>query len=1352
MRLAQQGRIGFTSALLLAQISVATALAAQAPARLISTAVDASRVQVLAHHHPLWANPANDLGPLPPAQQIESLTLVLNRPAAQQAAFEQFLAGQQNPASPDYHHWLTPSEVGQRFGPSNADIATLTGWLQSQGLHVNWVAPSKAFIGFGGAAADVSRAFGTSLHLYRVNGVQRMSVASNPTIPAAVAPAIRAVQGLYSIAEQPQHLASTKRMDAPDLTTTSGAHFISPGDFAAIYDLPNGLTGAGQTIGIVGRARVDSADLDNFKSVLGVNFANPTVVVPTAFGGADPGPAYTSPPPSNVSVADQGEATLDVLRAASTAPGANLLLVVATADSGGIEADAQYLVNTTPVPAHVLNISFGDCELDAGPSGVSFWNTLFQQAAAEGISTFVSSGDSGAAGCDDGFTTPPAVTQADSPNYICASPYATCVGGTQFNDPNSNLYWGGNAGLLGPTATGYIPEGGWNESWNGSTAIVAATGGGVSQYVATPAWQKGVAGVPAAGTGRYTPDLSFSAAQHDGYFACFAAGGGNCVSTATGLTFTIFSGTSAAAPAMAAVAALLDQSLGGPQGNLNPGIYQMSRSAPTAFHDVTLTSSGVSSCSASLPSMCNNSIAGPSGLSGVQAGYLVGDGYDEVTGLGSLDAAKLVAAWDTATSIFTPTVSVSSRTAPVNQDIWIGINVTGGPYSNVPTGSVVLTAGSYTSAATPLLNGFVYVVIPAGKLAMATYPVSVSYTPDPASATLYNAASGAAQLTVSAPQYIQPAIVLSPSPTVITSTQAVTLAVSLRGASGNPAPTGTVSAVSGSYASGPLPLTPASGSVSDAEAVLLIPAGALPPGNDAVTVTYTPDAAATTLYLGVAASTLITNQGGLITPLIGVAAASLQTTTAQPLAVPVSVSGYSGNPPPTGTVVVSTTGYSSPATVLAGGTAIVNIPVGALPAGYDPLTVRYTPDAQSASSYASASTHATAAVSLAQKILPALAVNPVTANPTPVQPLVFSIVVSGGGGNPTPAGSVQVGESGFAPVAAALSNGAATVTLPPGAFSGGVSQFTITYSPGADSPLYYDAASVPVAVSVSKATPALSVTAGASTITTLQAAALNVTLSGGATGPLPTGNLQVSSSGYSATIAVQYGGTAISIPAGDLPPGQNTVTVTYSGDANYAAATAKAAVAVTLPANAGFGIQAGSLSVTKGATSGNASLVTVTPVNGFTGTVTLTAAIVSRPAGAHNLPGLTFTPSALNVAGSQPATAKLIVQTASASSTAQLVKPATGGWKPAGGAALACLLFCLVPVRRRRWSQLLGMAVLLAVALAGVSACSGSLNGANGANSGSSANSGTSSGQYTIAITATSGSLTASNTITVTVQ
>ncbi len=165
--------------------------------------------------------------------------------------------------------------MGERFGLSDQDIATITGWLQSQGLHVNWVSPSRIFIGFGGTAANIGRAFQTEMHYYSVRGQQRLSVNSDPMVPAALLPAIKAIRGLYTIDEQPNNQVSAVQSASPQVTGSTGNHYIAPADFNIIYDVPSSFTGAGVTIGIVSWSRTNFADFDNFKSKTGVTFADP---------------------------------------------------------------------------------------------------------------------------------------------------------------------------------------------------------------------------------------------------------------------------------------------------------------------------------------------------------------------------------------------------------------------------------------------------------------------------------------------------------------------------------------------------------------------------------------------------------------------------------------------------------------------------------------------------------------------------------------------------------------------------------------------------------------------------------------------------------------------------------------------------------------------------------------------------------------------------------------------------------------------------------------------------------------------------------------------------------------------
>lgn len=619
-------------------------------------------------HVPSWANEDNRIDAVPAGQMLHGMTLVLARHPDRQRAFEKLLADQQDPASSQYHRWLSSTEIGERFGLTTGELDSIAGWLESEGLHVDWVAPARNFIGFSGSAGDIADAFQTELNSYNVNGKRKISIDSPPMVPAALAPRIEAITGLYTVEAEPSAHVHSPRPEShpmaaaasPEDTLGDGYYLIAPADFKAIYDVPAGLTGQGVTVGIMGRARTNSADFTAFQKLTGASFGNPTEIVPTAYGGVDPGPPYTTQQKTYTELlADQVEATADVDWISSIAPQAKVKLVVSAiyskGESDGLHDDAQYLVQATPLPAQVIVISFHLCEAEGGPSESSFWNGIFSQAAMEGISSFVSSGDGGAAGCDSKFQRPPANPAPISINAVCASGYATCVGGTEFNvgdDPSK--YWSGSNGPGLLSATGYIPEGAWNDPLNSNTpptTEAASSGGGASVYIATPSWQTGNA-VLAARKGRYTPDIAFSASGNNGYLFCLIALGETCSGGSLGLA----EGTAAGSDVMTGIMALLVQKEGKAQGNLGPHLYEMAKSAPAAFHDITVATSGVSSCSVKTPSLCNNSIPSPNSLTGGQQGYLVGAGYDEVTGLGSLDVGKFFASY----APFKPPVAVTS--------------------------------------------------------------------------------------------------------------------------------------------------------------------------------------------------------------------------------------------------------------------------------------------------------------------------------------------------------------------------------------------------------------------------------------------------------------------------------------------------------------------------------------------------------------------------------------------------------------------------------------------------------------------------------------------------------------------
>ena len=418
---------------------------------LITQSIDESqRITLSGNTHPL-ARPEFDLGTAAASLPIKRMLLVLKRSPEQETALRRLLDDQQDKTSANYHHWLTPEQFGQQFGPSDVDLQTITAWLQSQGFEVGST-KGRTVLEFSGSASQVQDAFRTTIHNYLVNGEQHWANATDPQIPAALAPA---VAGLASLNDFPRKAMSrpfgqfirdrsTGKLTGNPLFTYPGGcdkdgncYALGPYDFAMIYNLlplwNAGTSGQGQTIAIVGESNIKLQDVTDFRSMFGLAAKGfPANNVTTILNGPDPG---LQP--------DESEADIDTQWSGAVAPNATIDFVVSesTESTAGIDLSAVYIVENNLAP--VMSESYGFCELGLGTSGNQFFSNLWQQAAAQGITVFISSGDSGAAGCDNnqGNTPQPAQFGLAVSGYA-STPYNVAVGGTDFNDlQNPSTYW-----------------------------------------------------------------------------------------------------------------------------------------------------------------------------------------------------------------------------------------------------------------------------------------------------------------------------------------------------------------------------------------------------------------------------------------------------------------------------------------------------------------------------------------------------------------------------------------------------------------------------------------------------------------------------------------------------------------------------------------------------------------------------------------------------------------------------------------------------------------------------------------------------------------------------------------------
>jgi subtilase family serine protease len=615
--------------------------------------------------------PENDLGRADGSRPMQGVTLAFHPSAAQQKDLDNSLVELGDPSSPNYHKYLTPKQFGERYGMSWNDLNKVIAWLQSEGFTNIKVANSRNEISFDGTVAQVESTFSVEMHHYLVDGVVHLANAGEPLVPAAIAGSVLNVAGLNTFAPKPRAKVH------PHFTSyITGNHDITPADFATIYDLNSLGDGSGQKIAVIGQSSVNASDLNNFRSAAGLSASTiTTIAVPS---GSTPTRCPT----------DESESDLDLEWSGGVAKKASIIFVVASLGSGDTCANRSNNIWNALDQAVQGNVapfvttSYGFCESGLGSTFANQVEAWAQQAQRQGQTIVAATGDSGAADCEPNPTDPNATsaTEGLAVDVPAASPEVTAAGGTEFsadsptsttnNPPGGNPPYWLAAGATTDTVSSaleYIPETSWND-----TAIdgsMSASGGGSSTFFTKQSWQS-----VAPGSMRSVPDIALSAsADHDPYLFCSEDGPNNtivqtCTSgfrTGSGGSLTAVGGTSVVAPTFTAILALINQYLGSPGiAPVNPTLYAMAASTPTAFHDVT-TGNNIVPCTQGKPNC--------PAIAPFQFGFSAGTGYDQVTGLGSVDAFVLAQAISkapgyslAATPASFQVVQGSSATAKVN--------------------------------------------------------------------------------------------------------------------------------------------------------------------------------------------------------------------------------------------------------------------------------------------------------------------------------------------------------------------------------------------------------------------------------------------------------------------------------------------------------------------------------------------------------------------------------------------------------------------------------------------------------------------------------------------------------------
>jgi len=671
------------------------------PRALITQAIDENRLITLAGNTRPEATRKNDLGPARSGFHLD-MYLQLKRSPEQDLAAAQFVESLTDKASPNFHKWITAAEYGRRFGAAPDDIATVSGWLRSHGFTVNRVPANNMVIDFSGNAGQVRDALHTEIHDLEVAGKRYFANMTDPQIPAALLPAVTGVVSLNNFMPHKMLVPKAQYTVSPQQIA------LVPGDLATIYNLnpafSGGFTGQGQTVAVIEDTDLfnGTGDWNVFRQTFGLTAQFPDGSLTQVHPAAGTGSSVACVDPGVNG--DDDEAALDAEWASAAAP--NAAIVVAscadTTNFGGFIALQNMLTNGGPLPG-VVSISYGTSETEFGTAGNSFVNTLYQTAAAEGVSVFVSSGDSAATLTDNRSEV---AIHGVSVSGFASTPYNVAVGGTDFSDFASGTtaaFWSSTNGIYYNSAKSYVPEIPWNDSCasvvlanyngfsstygnsgycnatydalttvggsggpsgcvTGSPAINGVVGGTCAGY-SKPPWQS-IPGNPNDGV-RDLPDVALFASNGlwGHYYVFCISDGGGC--TGAPSNWAGAGGTSFASPIMAGIQALINQAVGSNNvGNPNPVYYGIGQSQYSG-------SPGASACNSTTgaAATCNfndvtqgdidvpcagafNCYFGGGGLgvlstsnTSYEPAYAAAQGWDFATGIGSINAYNLLTAF-----------------------------------------------------------------------------------------------------------------------------------------------------------------------------------------------------------------------------------------------------------------------------------------------------------------------------------------------------------------------------------------------------------------------------------------------------------------------------------------------------------------------------------------------------------------------------------------------------------------------------------------------------------------------------------------------------------------------------------